>query len=111
MRVQIIAIIAALVTSCAADRMEVVTGTKQGTYYKNNGEAWAVNAKEGCRRKPIPNMEELCIDWNRQRAHFKFRHQDKKRCLRMTRKDNTKSYWNEGDCTWKRDGAEEMGPA
>ncbi|KAK3325028.1 hypothetical protein B0H66DRAFT_636530 [Apodospora peruviana] len=43
-----------------------------------------IDGTDGCRAGPtigVPGMVELCIDWKNGRGHFKFDHQDFRRCF------------------------------
>ncbi|KAK4104513.1 hypothetical protein N658DRAFT_504132 [Parathielavia hyrcaniae] len=66
----------------------------------------------GCHSTGVPGMTEFCIDWDRGRAHFKFGHQNSKRCLVKNRAGTRftddscdaiecwRDVWNEVPCTW-----------
>ncbi|KAH7263764.1 hypothetical protein BKA59DRAFT_506780 [Fusarium tricinctum] len=111
MRFNITAIIAALASTAAADRMEVFTDcaafgqcdSSGGTFYTDFG-TYKVNANEGCRRTSVPAMTEFCMDWGNRRGHFRYSGQGNKRCL-VQDSENTAACGSSGtDCyktTWK----------
>lgn len=88
----------------------------QGTFQTTAG-LYIVPGSDGCHRNPgPPGMTELCIDFGRERGHFKFNHQSFKRCLRLVRFEpydcgvNTCwiNYFDETPCTW-REAAPSLG--
>lgn len=83
---------------------------------------YPIDGSSGCRRPGnIPGMTELCIDHSsNNRAHFRFSHQNFKRCLVHDRNEFEsceglstcwRSHWREVSCTWREapseDGEEE----
>ncbi len=75
--------------------------TAHGTY--------SVNANDGCRSTPVPDMIEFCVDWKNARAHFKFKGWNTKSCLKETSNDIGdcgtattcgNSYFTPVACTW-----------
>ncbi|KAM5346128.1 hypothetical protein ACJ41O_009133 [Fusarium nematophilum] len=123
MRFELTALLATLATTCAADRLVVYTfcnsnwhcNSKDATFFTDFG-SYPIDANEGCRKPYVPAMTELCMDWNRQRAHFRYEGQGK-RCLRrgeMTEYGCSsyacqKTEWYEVSCSWKRGDGEEDG--
>jgi hypothetical protein len=69
---------------------------------------YGVNGAGGCRSTSVPGMTELCIDWGRRRAHFKFQGQTGKHCLSITSEKTaacgtstcTTSHFTPVGCTW-----------
>lgn len=88
-----------------------------GRFRTDYGE-YTIDAADGCRSTPVPGMVEFCIDWGRNRGHFRFSHQSFKRCLR---KSSSAGYdygcpgaggtparcrydrWDEVGCTWREE--------
>lgn len=58
------------------DRSDAIFFTDYGAY--------RVNANNGCRGTSVPGMTDFCVDWARTRGHFKYSHQDFKRCMIVT---------------------------
>jgi hypothetical protein len=87
MRVDILGLIAVLVTTVAADAMVSYTMclgpcySWRAIWYTSFG-AFTVDASEGCRDPPdVPGMWSLCMDWGNSRGHFMMDGQPK-RCIR-----------------------------
>lgn len=118
MRLPTFAALAALAATAAADSMTVYTWCNIFTCSSTNAvwhASWGdfgLNANGGCRDPPDPNMYELCMDWNNNRAHFYFYGQGK-RCLRKTVDVSHnwgsgcgidvscyRSEWTEVGCSW-----------
>jgi len=100
---------------CDADLFRVCGPTELGPYHHFHttyGTYELASIYDGCHGTSVPGMTELCIDWNNNRAHFKFSHQTSKRCLRKnaagTRFDDNscpyaecwRDVWDEVTCTW-----------
>ncbi|KAK4155025.1 hypothetical protein C8A00DRAFT_13922 [Chaetomidium leptoderma] len=110
------AVLAALATTGAADRMTVNTqcpcdwcgacDSRDATFFTDFG-AYGVNANKGCRKTNVPHMVEFCVDWDKGRAHFRYDKQDK-RCLVMKSRVATscsadhchRSEWEPIACSW-----------
>ncbi|KAF4441827.1 hypothetical protein F53441_11912 [Fusarium austroafricanum] len=116
MRLDIPTIIAAMAATVAADRLDVITNCAAGSCKSENGMfytdfgSYRVNANEGCRGTSVPGMTEFCMDWGRRRGHFRFSHQDYKRCLTQASEDQFgcgenmdcwKTTWREIACNWR----------
>jgi hypothetical protein len=108
-------------TSVVADKLVAVEGCDVdlfiacGLYYAQwytDFGVYDIDAHDGCRGTSVPGMTEICVDWGRGRGHFKFSHQDFKRCF--VRGGTThftgdgcwgvecwRSEWNEAPCTWR----------
>lgn len=111
-----VAVAVGLATTVAADRLmaqqmcNIFAGCTHygGRFITNNGVAHDVDVSGGCRGTSVPNMVEFCISWNVPRGHFRFSHEQNKRCLiysRIEHEDcglNTCAwvYFEEGPCTW-----------
>jgi len=78
----------------------------------NGGDGYYIeHADDGClgNLTPVPDLTDLCIDWENKRAHFQFDTQTYKRCLILSG-DNSMAlcegspcleyYWYEDRCTW-----------
>lgn len=115
-----IASLATLAAVAAADTLFVteiclIGCTATGTFVTDYGR-YTVNANEGCRSTSVPGMTDFCIDWGNQRGHFKFSHQNYKRCLVVTKTEyvecgaNTcwESIFSERPCTWREGDVEEI---
>lgn len=111
----------ALSTPAAADWLETTWTCFRGNcFYTPNmdyshfhtdfGRYW-VDAKEGCRGTGVPGMTEFCVDWGHTRGHFKFDHQDFRRCFQKNDKGEYydcgspdrqcwRDTWPEVRCTW-----------
>ncbi|KAK3899491.1 hypothetical protein C8A05DRAFT_18079 [Staphylotrichum tortipilum] len=109
-----VALLVTLATLAAADYMVVETYcdvfncTSQNSVWYTAFGSYPINANEGCRDpSDVPGMNQLCMDWGRQRGHFFFDGQGR-RCLRKTEdKENHcagavchRSIWSEVACTW-----------
>ncbi|KAK4035146.1 hypothetical protein C8A01DRAFT_38418 [Parachaetomium inaequale] len=110
------ALLAALATTSMADRMTVNTqcpcewcgscDSRDATFFTEHG-SYGVNANTGCRGTKVPGMTELCVDWERGRAHFYYRGQNK-RCLLQKSKTVSsciadhchRTEWEEARCSW-----------
>jgi hypothetical protein len=67
---------------------------------------------DGCRSTSVPGMTEFCMDWAKSRAHFRFSHQNYRRCLRKKPAGDYfaddscpvmecwHDYWDEVPCDW-----------
>ncbi|KAI8306707.1 hypothetical protein K4K61_004228 [Colletotrichum sp. SAR11_59] len=97
-----IAIITATLAACSYS----------GEYFVNSGTKFDINADGGCSKRGIPEMAEFCIDYGKNRAHFRFNNQHK-RCLGVKYKRGAVTEWKEIKCNWKRDEdwADEVGEA
>ncbi|PHH80113.1 hypothetical protein CDD80_2801 [Ophiocordyceps camponoti-rufipedis] len=104
--------LALLAATCAADTLHtshhVHSGRHvHGDWRTNNGAVHSINADDGCRTPNVPGMVDFCIDYRRQRLHFRFGGQ-KRRCMRRRnyefKKVNAGNYefteWNEAPCDW-----------
>ncbi|CAH0057845.1 unnamed protein product [Clonostachys solani] len=111
----VMGLLAGLATTATADSMTVFT--KCSLTDCNSGEAYfytkygtyKVNANKGCRKTKVPGMTEFCVDWGKNRGHFRFNHQSNKRCLLMRSKSFYacdyprchKTEWKESGCSWR----------
>ena len=55
--------------------------TNDGSKFEMTGSNDAV---DGCRTNGVKDLEEFCMDTGRKRAHFKWKNQSFKRCLKQT---------------------------
>lgn len=55
----------------------------RGELISDYGIRYEIDVDDGCRGKsaPVPDMVELCLDWGKGSAWFKFEHQSNKRCM------------------------------
>ncbi|PHH60633.1 hypothetical protein CDD81_1384 [Ophiocordyceps australis] len=86
MRLSLAAALTALAVPCAADSLEVwyeYWGHKVEKHakFKTSYGSYNVPVDRGCTPTDVPGMEEFCVDWANKRAHFRFSHQNHKRCL------------------------------
>jgi hypothetical protein len=121
MRFAALTLLVASATTCLADGMRVVTvctefgycNSRRGTFQTDYG-FYPVDANDGCRGTSVPGMVEFCVDWARQRGHFRFDHQSFKRCMRKASESNmsdplicptnnscVESWWEETPCNWR----------
>ncbi|KAL2070107.1 hypothetical protein VTL71DRAFT_14787 [Oculimacula yallundae] len=88
------------------------------TFYTSAG-SYSVTASDGCRGTSVPGMVEFCVDNPQGRGHFRFSHQNFKRCMRLTRSTDRdcgiaycqNNTWEEVPCTWRigdEEGAEDV---
>ncbi|KAI8232618.1 hypothetical protein K4K53_005032 [Colletotrichum sp. SAR 10_77] len=123
MRFSIAIIIAILAAVCAADRMVTtrrrcstpggfIRCSHRGEYFVNSGRKFTFSDAGGCDTRGIPEMAEFCIDYGKNRAHFRFNNQHK-RCLGVKSTSGAVTEWKEIKCSWKRDEdwADEVGEA
>lgn len=98
-------LLATLAVSVVADQLVVsdscptTADREPGCKYRNAAfitdfGSYAVDGRCGCKTTTVPSMTELCIDWANNRAHFKFNHQESKRCLSRTKR----VVWNGPEC-------------
>ncbi|KAM5350622.1 hypothetical protein ACJ41O_007127 [Fusarium nematophilum] len=125
MRLDMTLLVAALASTCTADSMTVYSKCgptscihREALFFTSVG-TYSVNASDGCRKTKVPGMTDFCVDWKRNRAHFKFSHQSSKRCLIMRSKDPYgcssydhcyKAEWKEVSCNWRLAAPEEDEP-
>ncbi|PVH84686.1 hypothetical protein DL98DRAFT_610100 [Cadophora sp. DSE1049] len=101
-----------LSTTALADSMIVyqycyLSCTYPATFTTSAG-TYDVNAADGCRGTSVPGMTEFCIEWCNSRGHFKYSHQNYKRCMVITSDEWYDCgiascyyiYWNEVGCSW-----------
>jgi len=113
----------AITTSLALDRLETVEtcdadifvfcGLYRSWFHTDFG-VYEVDAHDGCRGTGVPGMTEFCVDWPRGRGHFKYSHQDFKRCfVRQSEEYFTdgicpnecwRKWWGEVPCSWREAG-------
>jgi hypothetical protein len=119
MRLSILAALAPLVSLAAADSMVVYVfcttsscNYMDGRWQSAFGEHF-IDARGGCHDPPnVPGMNNICIDWAHNRAHFFFDGQGK-RCLQHqewnadngcagyeSQCSSYTSIWREVACTW-----------
>jgi hypothetical protein len=98
---------------CTAD-LFIICGPINTPYshFHTDFGSYKVTPHSGCHSTGVPGMTEFCIDWDNSRAHFKFSHQNFKRCLRKNpageRFTNDscpggecwRDTWPEVQCTW-----------
>lgn len=115
MRFGSITLLAAMCATAAADALLVYrrcggVGNKcesPGVFYTDYGE-YEIDANEGCRRIKVPYLEEFCVDYRNQRAHFRFGGQSK-RCMTVVSSEPFdcasrycwKFQFQEITCSWK----------
>lgn len=128
MRISLAATVAALAATCTAEFIDVIETCKAGTnencpsngwfngYYSGRPKVIQFNAADGCKSQSqigSVGLSELCMDWARQRAHFRYHRENDKRCLHMEYRRSHKeagpcnsgskcfkSYWKEIKCYW-----------
>ncbi|KAL2074271.1 hypothetical protein VTL71DRAFT_8049 [Oculimacula yallundae] len=101
-----------LSTTVLADRMIIwqycyFSCTYPAIFYTSAG-SYDIDASDGCRGTSVPGMTEFCVDHRNSRGHFKFSHQNYKRCMIETSNETSdcgiafciNSYWDEVPCTW-----------
>lgn len=77
-------------------------------YFKTSSGEYEVNAEDGCRSIPVPNMIVLCVDFYNQRAHFQYAGESPKRCMWVTFSETyecssthcERFLFQEIDCSW-----------
>lgn len=105
-----------LATTAAAEHMFVseycatLVCNRNGRFVTNWGD-FQVDAGDGCRGTPVPNMVEWCIDTQRERGHFRYEGQGK-RCMVVESSEWQRcsddwawatcasEVWKEVNCTW-----------
>ncbi|KAK4149010.1 hypothetical protein C8A00DRAFT_38410 [Chaetomidium leptoderma] len=79
-----------LAAMASADSMAVSSNCNLYGYCRRSGQfttangVYSVDAAEGCRSTSVPGMIEFCVDWGRNRAHFKFQGWTGKSCLAVS---------------------------
>lgn len=126
MRLDFSVLLTSLAALSAADTMDTEThcsaffGTpikcsSAGDFVTDYGK-YHVDANEGCRggSTSVPGLTQLCVDWDKKRAHFQFIHQEYKRCMRQRYSrveicgggyHSTCAYdhWEEVPCSWREE--------
>jgi hypothetical protein len=117
MRLLLPLLLTSLASTCTADYMRAFRPTASvclcqinESQFTTDYGTYHVDASDGCRSTGVPAMVDFCVDWPRQRGHFRFNGQGK-RCMRWTSTSQFScntifgdwcevSMWTEVTCTW-----------
>ncbi|KAF4507731.1 hypothetical protein G6O67_004198 [Ophiocordyceps sinensis] len=88
MRLKVPTLLAALAATCAADTLKYWEeywgfGHNLISVFYTSTSSYFVKGESGCRGTDVPGMTHFCVDWPRQRGHFRF-HGQNKRCMKQT---------------------------